>query len=96
MAIKGTVSAGKLTLTYGEMSFGKNRGLSISIDGQEGSRRDYQIAPNPHNADSKWYNKNQAKFYKEAANAVAKKTKDSLPTSLDIEVNDVEYSLSER
>ncbi len=101
MPIKGSVKNGKCQLNYGEMSFGKNRGLAVSIEGQADSRIDFQFRPNPHNEDSKYYNKNQAEFYEEAAKELVKKVKEkdgqyTLPKSVEITVNKHDYDVEER
>jgi hypothetical protein len=99
--IKGSVSAGKCQLNYGEASFGTNRGLAVAIEGQEKSNLTFMIKPNPHNEDSKYYNKNQAEFYKLAATAVVKKASEKngkwvLPATVKIDVNGHDYTLEPR
>jgi hypothetical protein len=101
MPIKGSVKNGKCQLNYGEASFGTNRGLAVAIEGQAGSNVTFMIKPNPHNEDSKYYNKNQAEFYKLAATAVAKKATEkdgkwTLPASVKIDVNGHDYTLDPR
>ena len=101
MPIKGKVTQGKCQLNYGEMSFGTNRGLSVAIEGQAGSQVSFMIKPNPHNEDSKYYNKNQAEFYKLAATELAKHSKETsgkwtLPSSAKITVNSHAYTLDPR
>jgi len=65
--IKGEFTEDNVTFKYGEVSYGTNRGIRISA----GTRvQDYRFSPNPH--DDPWYNKNQAKFYLQAAHAIAK------------------------
>jgi hypothetical protein len=101
MPIKGSVKNGKCQLNYGEASFGTNRGLAAAIEGQAGSNVTFMIKPNPHNEDSKYYNKNQADFYKQAATALVKKITEKngkweYPASVKIDVNGHDYSLEPR
>src|SRR5262249_54344491 len=70
MPIKGTVSHGGHTFQYQEESWGTNRGITIFVKGFQGSSVTYKLSPNPH--DLRAYNKNQSKFYEQAATEVAK------------------------
>jgi len=68
-AVKGTVTYGGKTFKFQEESFGTNRGLTMSVNGVAKSQVTYKFDPNPH--DLRAYNKNQAKFYTEAAKETA-------------------------
>ena len=69
-AVKGTVSSGGKTFKFQEESFGTNRGITMSVNGVAKSAVTYKLVPNPH--DLRAYNKNQTKFYTEAATQTAK------------------------
>jgi hypothetical protein len=60
-----------VTFHYGEMSFsGLGRGISMYRKGVAKDNHVYKFKmPNPH--DDPFYNKNQGKWYDEAANAIA-------------------------
>jgi len=62
-----TIEINGVTYTYTEASFGRNRGIHISAPGLP--RTTFQLRPNPH--DDPEYNKNQPKFYRDLAEAVA-------------------------
>jgi len=68
--VNGTVTSGGVTYKYAEVSFGTNRGIRVSADKGARGEATYKFNPNPHNADSKWYNKNQPAFYQKAATAI--------------------------
>jgi hypothetical protein len=78
---------------------GKSRGITVKC----GSRKqDYKFTPNPHDADA-WYNKNQIKFYEEAATQLAKLFHDSNTNAANrlfprygkkITVHNTEYTLA--
>lgn len=63
------ITSNNVKFTYGEQSIGKNRGIMMSRGGVANDRHVYKFSPNPHNQDS-WYNKNQPKFYRFAAEAI--------------------------
>lgn len=100
--VTGTVSSGGVKYKYAEVAFGTNRGIRVSAEtGARGSVT-YKFTPNPHNADSKWYNKNQAAFYQQAATAIVALTtvaggNATFPAyGTQIEVHGVDYALSDR
>lgn len=68
-AVKGTVTHGGKTFKFQEESFGTNRGITLSVTGVAKSQVTYKLDPNPH--DLRAYNKNQSKFYTEAATKAA-------------------------
>ncbi len=68
-AVKGTVTHGGKTFKYQEESFGTNRGITLSVTGVAKSNVTYKLDPNPH--DLRAYNKNQTKFYQQAAQETA-------------------------
>ncbi|TYK65427.1 hypothetical protein [Colwellia echini] len=63
--IKSTIKDTRnINWTYQEISQSRNRGLHIWGSGGNFSRI---VRPDPHSADSKYYNKKQVKWYQEAA-----------------------------
>lgn len=83
------------TFTYGEQSFGTNRGIVMYRNGVKDDRHTYKFVPNPH--DDRWYNKNQAKFYLYAAEAIATHLHTHAnawpPNNAAVSVNGVSYRL---
>jgi hypothetical protein len=100
--VQGTVLVAGVTYKYAELSFGKNRGIMMSAEQGATGNVAYQFNPNPHNADSKWYNKHQEAFYEQAATAIAQQTivnngNATYPAfGTQIDVHGVDYSLNER
>jgi hypothetical protein len=70
--LKGSVTYNGVEYTYQEESFGVNRGISVWRKGLAKDLHTYRFGENPHNEDSKWYNKHQAEFYEEAAEEIAR------------------------
>lgn len=97
--IKGEVSnVSGVTFTYQEQSYGTNRGIKVWISGNN-AICSYRFTPNPHNADSKWYNKNQPEFYRLAAKEIAEYHTQHAgwpPDSTNIQVNNTTYKLEAR
>ncbi len=97
--IKGEISnTAGITFTYQEQSYGTNRGIKVWIGGDQ-AICSYRFNPNPHNADSKWYNKNQPEFYKLAAKEIASYHAENNgwpPDSHSIAVNNTSYKLEVR
>lgn len=94
--IDGTIKINNFQYKWMEASFGKNRGMTFNP-----GKLNYQFSPNPHN--DPWYNKNQAKFYKQAAAQVetqgniGKWTSGAWPSSIkNITVNKINYTLTIR
>jgi hypothetical protein len=79
---------------------GKTRGITIKASKSPKPAQTYKFEPNPH--DDPWYNKNQGKFYAEAATELAKlyvassKDNPSFPRydAKKIKVNKIEYKLA--
>jgi hypothetical protein len=95
--VNGTVTSGNTTYNYLETSRGNNRGIDIWIKGTTSSKVEFEIRPNPHEADSRWYNKNQSQFYKDVAQAVANTVNGGpVPQSATVTVNGVAYTLATR
>lgn len=100
--ISGTVSRGGVTYKYSEVSFGTNRGIRLSAETGARGNISYKFEPNPHNADSKWYNKNQPAFYQKAATAIVGLTTVANGAATfpgygtEVTVNKVDYSLTDR
>jgi hypothetical protein len=96
---KGTITnINGTTFTYQEQSHGTNRGIKVWIDGKN-ALVDYTFRPNPHNADSKWYNKNQPKFYELAGKEIADYYSTNTawpPGETTITVNSTSYKLELR
>jgi hypothetical protein len=61
----GTVTANGNTYKYMEVSYGKQRGISVALQGTAGTYYEFKLSPNPH--DLRAYNKKQSKFYEEIA-----------------------------
>lgn len=64
--VNGTVKHMGNTYKYMEVSYGKSRGISVTLQGQGGASYEFKLSPNPHNA-CKAYNSKQEKFYEEVA-----------------------------
>ncbi|UKE82891.1 hypothetical protein PJ912_17485 [Pectobacterium colocasium] len=67
--VKGKFTKGGVDFTYAEQKYGSgagNRGIRIMAATRD---QTYKFSPNPH--DDPWYNKNQEKFYRTAAEALA-------------------------
>lgn len=96
--ISGTVAAGNTTYNYLETSRSNNRGVDMWIGGVANSKVEYDIRPNPHVEDSKWYNKHQTDFYEQAAQQVADLAAGgALPAPpVAITVHDTDYALNAR
>lgn len=98
-AIKGEVTnLSGVTFTYQEQSYGTNRGIKVWI-GSDKTISTYTFRPNPHNADSKWYNKNQSEFYRLAAKEIGEyHTQNAAwpPGETTIRVNNTLYKLEIR
>jgi glucan phosphorylase len=71
-AVRGSVVHNGVVYEYCEESFGVNRGISVWREGRPGDKNTYRFGRNPHNEDSKWYNKHQAQFYYDAAKEIAR------------------------
>ena len=90
-----------ITFNYVEQKSGGSgpgaRGIRIYIAG--GRDQSYKFSPNPH--DDPWYNKNQAKFYRQAAEALAdaylaKKPNPAFPRyDFKSMINGIEYSYNQ-
>jgi hypothetical protein len=86
---------------YREESWSLNRGITITTKGEDNLDRPpqtYKFNPNPH--DDPWYNKNQKKFYEEAANQIGQyfNKKGSFPrydTEL-VTIHNISYKLNRR
>lgn len=63
------INVGGQVYEYGELSIGKNRGITFHRKGIRNDQHEYKFNPNPH--DDPWYNKSQGKFYAEAASQIA-------------------------
>lgn len=91
--ISGSVTINGQNYKWIETSWGKNRGMTFNP-----GQHVYQFAPNPH--DDPWYNKNQQKFYNQAAAAIKtigdkeKWTSTSWPSKINITVHGVDYTLN--
>ncbi|MFJ5318192.1 hypothetical protein [Pectobacterium versatile] len=64
--VKGKFNKDGVEFTYAEQKYGTNRGIRIMAVTRD---QTYKFTPNPH--DDPWYNKNQEKFYRTAAEALA-------------------------
>ena len=93
-SVSGKIIQGNSSWDYQEVSYGKSRGIHVWGSGQDFTRK---FNPNPHNADSKYYNKKQVAWYKEAAKnllAAYSANQNTWPTQVD--VNNVTYTLDQR
>jgi hypothetical protein len=86
---------------YREESWSLNRGITITTKGEDNLDRPpqtYKFDPNPHN--DPWYNKNQPKFYKEAATQIGQyfNKKGSFPRygTASVTINGIPYKLNQR
>lgn len=93
--ISGKVEINGVSYKWAETSWSKNRGMTFNPGNHV-----YQFLPNPH--DDPWYNKNQNKFYKLAADQIKKQGDDSKwdqkvwPDSIKVSINGVSYTLKPR
>lgn len=83
---------------YQEESWSQNRGITIKLNGSTRPSQTYKFDPNPHN--DPWYNKNQAKFYNQAAQQIGQyfNKRGSFPRygTESITVNGIDYKLNSR
>jgi len=98
--VQGTVTSGAVTYKYMEVATGTARGISMTAQKGATGTITYKFQPNPH--DDKWYNNNQAKFYLQAATAIAGATTiaggvATFPAfDSEITVHKIDYTLIER
>jgi hypothetical protein len=98
----GDITHNKIAFHFAEASIGngKSRGITIKATASPKPAQTYKLEPNPHN--DPWYNKNQGKFYTEAATELAKlyvassKDNPSFPRydAKKIKINNIEYKLA--
>lgn len=93
--IDGQMVINRVTYKWMEASWGNNRGMTINP-----GRMNYQFSPNPHN--DPWYNKNQVKFYNEAARQIQQQgnqqqwQQNRWPNTIRVNVNGIQYTMSVR
>ena len=99
----GDIKHGDANVHWAEKTFGNGKSRGITVKYKEGAKpaQSYKMTPNPH--DDPWYNKNQGKFYDEAATELAMLLVASGATAAarsfprygkKIKVHNVEYTLS--
>ena len=102
MPIIGSVTVNGFQFNFGEISYGKGRGIRVSSGGDSS---DYMIKPNPHN--DRYYNKKTRNWYLECAesfgeNYTVAATDDELAQlnwpagDAAVTVNDIDYELQVR
>ncbi len=82
-----------MNTNFQEISFGTARG--IHIWGNE-INFEKKFTPNPHNEDSKYYNKYQVKWYSEAAKEIIDFYNKNQNWPMEINVNNCKYALIDR
>ncbi|QSJ18880.1 hypothetical protein JYQ62_09070 [Nostoc sp. UHCC 0702] len=83
---------------YQEESWSKNRGITIKLNNSTRPSQTYKFDPNPHN--DPWYNKNQPKFYRDAAQQIGEyfNRRGSFPRygQASVTINGINYKLNQR